>query len=175
MESFTAHARAQGCEPATEVLKFRCLKTGAVPRPVREGLGVSAKAGSPVFHLERLRLADGVPVILEHRWVAGELAPDLCRDDVSESFYRLLEEKYGLAMTGERHSIAAVILDPEQLKLFRLKESAPALRVEGVGYVEGSRPLWYQRLYYRGDRYELQNETIGLTSSAIQLRLTSLQ
>jgi GntR family transcriptional regulator len=173
MESFTAHARAQGMVPATEVLKFQRLKAERAPAGVRESLGVSGDSGPSLFYLERLRLADGVPVILEHRWVVRELAPGLTRDDVSESFYGVLENKFGLAMTGERHSISAVILSGQQLELFRLPAPAPALQVEGSGFVQGDRPLWYQRLFYRGDRYELRNETRGLKSSAVTLHLTT--
>ena len=171
MESFTAHARKQGFEPTTEVLVFRKAKAGRVPVVVRKGLAIAQGDDTPVFYLERLRLADGVPVILEHRWVSGALAPDLERRDVTESFYRVLEEKYGLFMTGERHVITSVVLDESQLELFQLPALAPALRVEGMGFVSGDRPLWYQRLFYRGDRYELQNETRGLKSSAVSLRL----
>jgi len=173
MESFTAHARARGSEPETRVLKFQRLKAGRVPACVRQGLELSDEASDPVFYLERLRLADGVPVILEYRWVTGKLAPDLQRGDVTESFYRVLEDKFGLPMTGERHSISAVIMESAQSRLFELTKPAAALRVEGVGFVKGDRPLWYQRLFYRGDRYELLNETRGLTSSAVTLRLTS--
>ena len=171
MESFTAHARSQGLDPTTEVLKFRRMDSGRTPAVVRAGLGLDRGAGEPVFYLERLRLADGVPVILEYRWVLASLAPGLTREDVSESFYSVLQEKCGLSMTGERHSISAVILDRAQLRLFRLAGGVPSLRVEGVGFVRGDQPLWFQRLYYRGDRYQLQNETKGLTSSAVSLQL----
>jgi hypothetical protein len=30
--------------------------------------------------------------------------------------------------------------------------------VEGTGFTEVEAPVWYQILYYRGDRYEMENE-----------------
>ncbi len=172
MESFTVHVREQGLEPSTEVLSFERVLTGALPREVREGLGLAEGGSEVIIYLERLRLADGIPMILEHRWVRESLAPGLCREDVAESFYRVLEEKFGLPMTGERHSISAELFDPASAKLFRLKKkNVAALVVEGAGYVKGDTPLWYQRLLYRGDRYRLHNETRGPAGSAIELRL----
>lgn len=168
MKSFTEHARAQGHEPSTEVIAFRRLKRKAIPKRVRAALETEA-----VVYLERVRMADGIPMILEYRWVSEELAPELRREDVSDSFYRLLEEKFGLVMTGERHSISAVILKDEQLELFKIAGPMPALLVEGVGLVKSEQPLWYQQLYYHGEHYELQNETRGVTSSAVALKLTN--
>lgn len=171
MESFTAHAREQGLEPSTEVQKFRRLMSSAAPVAVREGLELAKGENEALIYLERVRLADGVPMILEHRWVRESLAPDLKREDVAESFYRVLEEKYRLPMTGERHTISAVILNDRQAELMKSGQPSAALLVRGTGFVKSEEPLWYQELFYRGDRYELQNETRGAASSAIALRI----
>ncbi len=170
MESFTAHARDQGLEPTTEVLRFERLSSEDVPGTVRLGLEIGEQA-EPLVYLERLRLADGIPMILEHRWVRESLAPELTRDDVEESFYRILEAKYGLAMTGEQHRISAVLVDEVQAARLKVGTPAAALLVCGTGYVRQREPLWYQELYYRGDRYELENQTQGAASSAIALRI----
>ena len=66
---------------------------------------------------------------------------------------------------------SAVLLDRDTSGVFDLAEPSAALRVEGTGYVRGDEPLWFQRLLYRGDRYHLHNETKGMASSAIELRL----
>lgn len=171
MESFTAHAREQGLEPSTEVLAFERIDCAGLPVEVRDGLDLSPGAGEPVVYLERLRLADGIPMILESRWVRESLAPGLAREDVADSFYRVLEEKFGLPMTGERHSIGAILLDASAAKTMGIRRPAAALLVEGVGFAKGATPLWYQRLLYRGDRYRLHNETRGAAAPAMSLRL----
>jgi len=171
MESFTAHAREQGLEPSTEVLAFETRTASDLPEEAKAGLGVDEKSDETFLYLERLRLADGAPMILEARWVRESLASGLRRSDVEESFYRVLEEKFGLSMTGEEHSISAVLLDESAVKLFRVEAPFPALRVEGTGFVSGETPLWYQRLLYRGDRYQLHNRTLGPGASKVELQL----
>ena len=50
-----------------------------------------------------------------------------------------------------------------------------ALQVEGTGFVKGETPLWYQRLHYRADRYQLLNQTRGPAASTVELRLQNEQ
>jgi GntR family transcriptional regulator len=170
MESFTAHALEQGLKPSTEVITFRRLSSRTAPREVREGLGLVGKPERLVF-VERIRSADDVPMILERRWVRESLAGGLERTDLEDSFYRVLEEKFSLPMTGEAHTISAVLVEPEEAELFSVDLPFAALRVEGTGFVKGAEPLWYQQLLYRGDRYQLHNETRGPAESAIELRI----
>lgn len=175
MESFTAQAKEQGLNPSTEVLRFERTISSILPNHVCKGLEISDDTPESVLYLERLRLADGIPMILEHRWVREALAPGLKEVDVASSFYRTLEEKFALTMTGERHSISAVLLGDDEVALFKETTPAAALQVEGTGFVKGDTPLWYQRLHYRADRYQLHNETSGPTGSAVELRLQNEQ
>ena len=172
MKSFTAHAKEQGLEPSTQVLRFKRQLSSSLSPAVQEGLGLSnKKTAEPVVYLERLRLAGEVPMILEHRWILEQHAPELKQAEVENSFYQILEEKFGLPMTGEQHSISAVLLDDKSATIFEIKPPAAALLVEGTGFIKGDTPLWYQQLFYRGDRYQLHNETRGPVSAGLELRL----
>lgn len=172
MESFTAHAEAQGRSPSTLVLDFHSVRAANIPDLAKTALGLQDDE-IRVLYLQRLRMADEIPMILEHRWIPESMAPGLQRDDVSDSFYQALENRYGLHMTGEQHSISAVILDPDQCATFEAPIPTPALLVEGVGFVQDQKPIWYQRLFYRGDFYQLHNQTMGATSSGVELRLNA--
>ena len=97
-------------------------------------------------------------MILEHRWVRSDLVPGLSANKLTGSFYHYLEEMHGIYMTGERHKIRAQNLSVREAKKFALNEGAAVLVVEGTGFSEEEVPAWYQILYYRGDRYELENE-----------------
>jgi GntR family transcriptional regulator len=171
MESFTSHMIENGMTPSTRVLTFRKRSAKSIPAAVRGGLGLDRTASETIIYLERLRLADGEAMILECRWIREALAPGLVKEDVSESFYRILEEKYRMPMTGEQHSISAGLLDASAAEHMGLALPAAALCVEGVGFVSGDVPLWYQKLLYHGARYEIFNQTHGLGKSRLELRL----
>src|SRR5260370_41379005 len=73
--SFTDKARAAGKEPSTEGLQFETVRSEDVLDDVPETLQVGP-AATP-YYIERLRLADGLPVILEKRYAVPEDCPAL--------------------------------------------------------------------------------------------------
>jgi len=156
MESFTDSALSAAIVPETKVLCFSKKRSRELPAPLRTSLRLDGRSG--VCYFERLRLANGEPVILEYRWVRADLVPGLSPRKLTGSFYHYLEETHGIYMTGERHKIRAQSLSVREAKKFALREGAPVLVVEGTGFTEVELPIWYQILYYRGDRYELENE-----------------
>lgn len=171
MESFTGHALALGLEPETRVLAFRRLGRDEVAGEVAEGMGLAE--GEEVIYAERLRLADGVPVILEHRWIRAALVPGLRRGDLAGSCYALLEGRYGVRLVGERQKIGARPLEADEAKKLGVGPGAAALVVEGPGLAEDDRAVWYQVLLYRGDRYHLENSVrLNRRQNSTEIKLT---
>ena len=159
MESFTGHARALGLRPETRVLAFERTLARSVPAEVRHSLalGTNAAGAEPILYFERLRLADGEPVILERRWCLASVVPGLTRHDLSGSFYALLEDRYRFQLAGERHRIRAANATASEAATLGCRRGAALLAVEGPGFDAAGRVLWHQILLYRGDKYELQN------------------
>ena len=156
MESFTDSALSVGMVPETKVLCFSKERATKLSALIRASLQLEDRTG--VYYFERLRLANGEPVILEHRWVRSDIVPRLSANKLTGSFYHYLEETHGIYMTRERHKIRAQNLTAPEGKKFALSEGAAVLVVEGTGFTGQEQPVWYQILYYRGDRYELENE-----------------
>lgn len=156
MESFTGHALAHGFKPATEVLSLERHRAGDLPAAVAAALAPSPE--ETFLYTERLRSADGEPVILEFRWIRAALVPGLKRRDLEGSFYALLADRYRLPLLGEHHSIGAQAASAGIARLLSIRKGDPLLIVEGPGFTAGRSPLWYQILHYRGDRYRLENE-----------------
>jgi GntR family transcriptional regulator len=152
--SFTDRARAAGKKPATRVLRWELLAGGAIPAEAREALGVAED--EEVWFAERLRLADGAPMILERRHFAKRDAPALRRGDLEGSLYAYWAEKCGLTITGAEQVIRAESLSKNDAEILRVARGSAALLVIATGFVESSRPLWFERTLYRADAYEFQ-------------------
>ena len=103
--------------------------------------------------MERLRLADDLPVILERRWIRLDACPGFTRHDCEGSLYAVLTERFGLRLTGSNGALRAVNLDRTEAKLMQTSVGAAGFLISGVGYA--SRPLWYEETLYRGDSYEI--------------------
>lgn len=150
--SFTRTAELSGKTPATRVLRFR--KVREVPEPVRKELRLEPE--EEVFAFTRLRLADGVPMILEDRYLKASASPDLTRQSASGSLYELLRKQLGVSLTGAEQKIRAINLDANDAKTLGVEKGSPALLIHSVGFSNGS-PIWVEDTLYRGDCYEFQN------------------
>jgi len=154
--SFTRKAEQAGKRPSTNVLVFEKLVAANLPGEVASDLQLAPEA--PAFYMERLRLADGVPVIHERRWVPCELCPKLTRRDLRGSIYSYWTEKLGLNIAGADQLIRAVNLRAPESKLLGVRTGAAGFLVRATGCLAGGRPLWTERTTYRGDAYEFHHQ-----------------
>lgn len=153
--SFTQKARAAGKRPSTELVTFEKLLATDVPQELSQALAVAGEA--KLWHMERLRKADGTPVIWEQRYVVHERCPKLTKSQAEGSLYKAWTETHRLQITGANEVIRAVLLQRDEARRLRVAARSPALEVISVGYLADERPLWWERTLYRGDQYEFHS------------------
>lgn len=161
--SFTDEALAAGKKPATRVLRFQTVAAGEVPAEIAGALKTSGR----LFYMERLRLAEGLPVIFERRWVVAALSPGLTADEVQGSLYALWTQRYGLQVAGAEQRLRAVMVKGADARALGVAGGAPALLVTSVGYLAGGKPLWFEKTLYRGDAYEFHNHLSGMQPAGL--------
>jgi GntR family transcriptional regulator len=149
--SFTEKVKEAGKLPATRVLEFKRIKASEAASEVQDKLQVDAHQELIAF--ARLRLADGVPVILERRWIPTTTFPGLTRQQLHGSFYALCKNQYGLEIAESDQTIRAVKLMGPEAKLLEVRSGSPAFLVSAVGY-SGLKAAWWEKTLYRGDAYE---------------------
>ena len=165
--SFTEKARAAGKKPSTELLTFGKLSGAEVEASIQTALQVESNA--LLWEMERVRLADGVPVILEHRYVVHGYCPKLTKTQAEGSLYRAWTESHGLKIAGANEVIRAVLLTTRESQLLQTTAGVPALEVVSIGFLEDDSRLWWERTLYRGDQYEFHSR-LGPIQSATPAR-----
>jgi GntR family transcriptional regulator len=153
--SFTDKAIAAGKTPSTQVLRFECVRATATPPVVADYLRLHA--GEDVYFVERLRLADNIPVIFERRFIVARRCPGLQATDLEGSLYAIWSHKYGLAIGGADETIRAVMLRGQEVKRLQIGRVAAGFLVLSTGFLVGGEPLWWEQTWYRGDLYEFHN------------------
>ena len=153
--SFTEKARMAGTTPATRLLRFETVAPQAADPRAAES--VRPSVGTELYYMERLRLADDLPVILERRYVRAEFCPDLVADDLLGSLYNLWIRKYGLEIAGAQQAIHAVNIRGKDATLLQVRRGVAGFLVTSVGYLQPREPLWWEQTLYRGDAYEFHN------------------
>lgn len=158
--SFTEEMQVRGHDPETRLIAAGRRRAGA---RVAEALRLQLGAGT--VYLERLRLADGEPLLLEevhlpeHRF-PGLLAADLER----ESLYDVLTMRYGTRIVRARESLEPVALPAREARLLGQDAGRPALVIEGVAFDETGEPVEYARSFVRGDRTRYYVERVVVRS-----------
>ena len=158
--SFTEEANAAGKRPTTQVMRFETVKAQDVLDEVPELLQTAPD--DLLYYVERLRLADNLPVIYERRHIVAEHCPDLTEADLVGSLYALWTGRYGLVIEGADERVQAVNLRGAEALALKVRNGSAGLRVSSVGYITGQRPLWCESTLYRGDAYEFRNRLGGL-------------
>lgn len=150
LSSFSEDMAARGWTAGT---KWLARHESAVSPDEALNLGLSP--GSRVYRFHRLRLADGVPMALEHATIAGfALQSEMA---VEDSLYA------ALGASGNRPSRAlqrlrAVLFTPEQSKLLGIEPGNAGLYIERRGYLDDGRIVELTQSWYRGDAYDFVSE-----------------
>lgn len=148
--SFSAWARSMGMEPSGRVLAFDLRPASAV---VADALDVPA--GTPVHQLVRLRLADGVPMLIERTAFAPGVGEAVAGIDLEHgSIYAALAE-HGIRFDAARQAIDAVAASRPDAEHLGVGRGAPLLRVRRRSTAADGRPLEWSDDRYRPDRVTL--------------------
>ena len=152
--SFTEKARRAGKSPTSRVLIFERLAARSAEPAAAERLEVDP--GEELYRLERLRMADQVPMLLERRYIVARHCPDLTERSLSGSLYGLFTETYGLRISATEETIHAVVIADEEAALLEVEPGKAGFLVVAVGYVEPGVPLWWERTLHRPDGFEFR-------------------
>jgi GntR family transcriptional regulator len=153
LTSFTQDMQARGKQPDSQVLRLELTS----PSPqVKEALQLRAE--SQVILLQRLRLADAVPMAIESAYLHFEKCkPVLDADMTGASLYQLLQSIDVIPIRA-RQQWTAVACPGVEARLLGISKGSPVLRIQRTTYDQYDQPFEQVESYYRGDRYIFQAE-----------------
>ncbi len=116
------------------------------------------EASTPLFRLERLRLAGGEPLALDTVWLPADIAASLLDVDFTHTaLYDELAARAGIRLVGGREHIRAVVPTQVQQRLLGIPPSTGALVIDRLGFA-GGKPVEWRHTLIRGDRFSLLAE-----------------
>ena len=142
-----AYLRAQGFRPGAHVVSARM-----VPADETTSSALRIPAGTLVYDVVRIRLADEVRISLENARIPVSLAPDLLSQPLDDSIYDLLTERYGVTCAKAIERMVAVLANAEQSELLGIKVGDPLMAIERVAYDVDDNPVEYSTDLFVGDR-----------------------
>lgn len=149
LASYTEGVRRQGRRPGRNLIGL-----DRFPCPPALAAEIGAEAGDPVWHMERVLLADDERVGLESTYVPVARAPRLDTDfEPDSSFYAYLGERLGLRFGDADERLETVLATPREALLIGTPPALPMLLIHRVSRDTEGRPLERVRSLYRGDRF----------------------
>jgi GntR family transcriptional regulator len=145
--TFATQSPIRAPEPSARLLAAREALAGAT-RSWR--LGISPR--EPVWHVERVRLADDVPMCVESIAIVKALAPTLLEHSLEASLPDVLAEHYGIDIVRAEQSISATVLEAPTATLLDVPALSAALLVERVSWDQHGRRVEVTQSLFRGDR-----------------------
>ncbi len=136
-------------------------RTVDAPSP-RETMALGLSAVDQVVRLERVRVADGVPLAIECASLAATLMPNPML--VQHSLYAVLSE-LGLRPERAVQKLSADNISASEAELLGVPAGMAGLRIERVSYLPSGRAVEFTQTLYRGDAYDF----------AVELRMPAKQ
>ena len=149
LTGFTEDIRARGQRPGTKVLS-------AMMHPADEESAEKLRInqGTPIFRLQRLRLADDEPLAIELSQISFKGCEKLLEEDLEHnSLYRLLEVKYGISLMEADQELEAGLTGSEEAQLLKISIARPVLFTRRVTYTDRNQPIEYAKAVYCGNKY----------------------
>jgi GntR family transcriptional regulator len=148
LAGYTEGVRRQGLKPGRTLIDLRSW-----PCPPRLAGELHLNPDEPVWHLERVPLADDERVGLESTYIAVARVPRLDVDfEPDSTFYGYLERS-GVVFGDADERLETVLATPREALLIGTPPALPMLLVHRLSRDAQGRPLERVRSLYRGDRF----------------------
>lgn len=112
--------------------------------------------GDPVFHMERLRLSDGIPLAIHNCYyplaVCGKV---LTPDFNEESIYHYLERN-GIVLTHAKQTVAAQNANDAEASLLSVPRNGALLHIVRISSMANNTAVEYSDMLYNPARYDLR-------------------
>lgn len=151
---FSETIRDAGFKPGARILHQGM--TNRHDAAVRERLRERA-----VWELKRVRLADDMPIAIEHAYYPPDIGLEIeKRDLTSIVMYRVFEDDLGIDIKEANQTISAIPADAVSAELLGVDAGSPLLSMQRLTLSADDRPLEFLRSVYLPDYFQF---TIRLT------------
>ncbi|HSV31106.1 MAG TPA: GntR family transcriptional regulator [Atribacteraceae bacterium] len=150
--SFTETLREKGVTVETGNLSLDLITP-----PLRIVHLLSLKNGEKTYLVQRIRIADGVPIAFMSNYLVARLVPGMENKKNAlrlMGLYQLLEEEYELELARASETIESYISGPLEADLLHLTDKTALFHTVRITYLADGTPFEVVVSVIRADRYE---------------------
>ena len=147
--SITETLMRRGYEVTTQGISIEQV---TAPRNVADALEIPE--GTPVYMVQRVQCADGVPIAIIKNYLRASQVPNLQKRAGSfVGLYNMLEREYNITLLHATEQICAISADFIEAQILRIPIGSPLLMVRRTACTEQG-PFEYAFIKLVADKYE---------------------
>lgn len=128
--SFTEGMKKIGKEPSTQILDF-----ALEPANYLLGRQLGLLPDEKVYRIDRLRLADGDPMMVERSYLPARVFPGLTADLLEKKpLYEVFRQNYGQEISVANEEITAALMTKLEAEVLGTSPHNPCLKIERLSY-----------------------------------------
>lgn len=125
-----------------------------VPANASVASALDIPTGTPVYMVQRVQCADGMPIAMIKNYLRTNDLPDLpSKIGTSPGLYRMLEREYRIILLHAMENISAVSADFIEAQILHIPIGSPLLLVRRISHTEHG-PFEYALIKLVADKYE---------------------
>jgi len=149
----------------------RLVSVGVVIADDRSREALALEPGAFVVQIVRIRLADGVPISLEHARIPADRVPGLPERELGGSLYELLDREYGLVPHEAVERIEVMRATVDEASILGISAGDPLLSVRRTTTDADGVPFEFSHDLFRADRTRIVVRSPGSRDSAGNSRI----
>ncbi|HEM2778229.1 TPA: GntR family transcriptional regulator [Streptococcus suis] len=112
--------------------------------------------GSFVYDIERVRILDGNPLVMENTFMPVSVIPDLRLKNVEESIYEYIQDTLGMKIQSAHRNITVRKASDSEVTHLELEQGDPVGIVEQIGFLSNGTTFEYSISTHRYDTFSIE-------------------
>ena len=113
---------------------------------------MALSSGKKVAKIDRLRLANSVPMMLETRFINLDLCGNILDQDLTSSLWKVFENSYGHKPFRHARTLGIIGVSRESAILLGVNQGSMVYLIKGVTYLKDGRAIECEESFYRSDK-----------------------
>ena len=155
--------RGQGFTAGTKL-----ISASVMPADLKTQLALELTEGQHIFDIVRIRLADSIPISLEHARFPADMFPGLLERPLGHSIYELLGKHYETVPDEAVEQIDLINATTDEARILEVPLGSPLLSVTRTTMDTRGRKIEYSHDLFRGDRTRITVRTKGRPATSDQ-------
>lgn len=157
METLGEAARREG-----RALETRVLYAEVIECTKQLSQKMKLRLGHKILALQRLRMLEGVPAVLELTYLDAELCKGIEKKDYGKvSLYNTLRQDYGLSLKSGRESVGLTYTTAQEGDLLGIPEDTAVFFISGRMFTEDGSCVEYFKSLNRADIFQFQSVLVS--------------